>query len=119
MTIGGQKFTSGDQMKIVGYTFGRCPGPLEHVKAVRKSYGARAWMIRHLKRSGIDAPTLVPVYTAMIRPLFDYVAPAYTTMLTGDQEESLERMQRNTLKTIFGYDTPYGQCLERAGIVCH
>ena len=103
-------------MKIVGYTLGRRPGPGEHVKSIRRSYGARAWMIRHLKRTGIDNQTLVRVYCSMIRPIFDYVAPAYHTLLTADQAQELERMQRYSLKTIFGYDVTYEDCLQRAGI---
>ena len=116
INIDGQTLVSGDTMKIVGYTLGRCPGLEEHVKAIRKSYGARAWTIKHLKRTGIDTPTLVRIYCSMVRPLFDYVAPAYHTLLMADQSEELERMQRNVMKTIFGYDISYVDCLREAGI---
>ena len=38
------------------------------------------------------------------------------TILTDEQSEELERMQRLTLKTIYGFETPYRICLEKSGI---
>ena len=52
---------SGDSLKVVGFTFGRRPGASEHIKALRKSYGARAWILRHLKRAGIDSLSLIHI----------------------------------------------------------
>ena len=60
--------------------------------------------------------TLTDIYTSFIRPIFDYAAPSYHTLLTDKQAESLERLQRATLKTIHGFDLSYNECLERSGI---
>ena len=59
---------------------------------------------------------LVQVYQSFIRPVFDYASPAYHTILTDEQAENIERMQRMTLKTIFGFDTPYCECLSKSGL---
>ena len=111
----GPRFSS-DQLKVVGFTFGRRPGASEHIANLRKSYGARAWTIRHLKRAGIEEETLVKIYCELVRQIFEYASPAFHTILTDQQSEVLERMQRPSLKTIFGMNTNYEDCLTRAGI---
>lgn len=65
------QLTSGDTLKVVGFTFGQRPGPAEHIKALRCSYGARAWVLRHLKRIGMEQKLLVRVYCELIRPIFE------------------------------------------------
>lgn len=106
---------SSDTLKVVGYTFGRRPGPAEHIKQLRKSYGARAWVIRHLRRLDLEPGLLVRIYFSLIRPIFDYASPAYHTTLTDQQSESLERLQRSTL-TIFGLNVSYAAALEKANL---
>ena len=108
--------TSGDTLKVIGFTFGRRPGATEHVKALRKKYRARAYIIRHLKKINIPQKTLVKVYKFFIRPIFDYLTPTYHTMLTEDSADELDRLQRMCLKTIFGMDTTYNDCLSLAGL---
>ena len=77
--------TSSDSLKVVGYTFGRRPGPAEHLKQLQKSYRARAWVVRHLKKMKLDSGLLVRIYCALIRPIFDYACPAYHSTLTDQQ----------------------------------
>ena len=114
--IGEETLISGDSLKVIGFTFGRRPGAAEHTKNLRKKYGSRAYSIRHLKKAGISEETLTAVYKSFIRPVFDYASPAFHTILTDDQAEGLERMQRSTLKTIYGFDVPYRECLEKSGL---
>ena len=102
----GEVRTSTDTLKVVGFTFGRRPGAAEHVKALRRSYGARSWAIRHLKRSGIGQETLVRIYCALIRPVLEYASPAFHTILTQQQSDELERFQRTSLKTCLLYTSP-------------
>ena len=111
----GTKYSS-DTLKIMGFTFGRRPGPGEHIKCLRKSYGARAWVIRHLKKIGMEQDLLVRIYCSLIRPVFECASPAFHTTMTAQQSKSLEKLQRSTLKTIFGENASYPDCLEKAGI---
>ena len=84
---------------------------------LRRKYGARAYVIRHLKRDAVVPPEmLVRIYCSLIRPIFEYAAAAFHTLLTQEQSECLERMQRMTLKTIFGWNLSYEECLERSGL---
>ena len=115
--VGDEIITSADTLKIVGFTFGRRPGAAAHVKALRRKYGVRAHIIRHLKQKNMDCNPLVKIYCSLIKPIFEYGAPAFHTMLMAEQGAELERMQRMTLKTIFGWDVLYTECLSLAGMV--
>lgn len=101
---------------MVGFTFGRRPGPSEHLKQLRKCYGARAWIVRHLKKVGLPDELLVRIYCELIRLIFDYASPAYHSTLTDQQAEELERLQLSTLKTIYGLNTSYADCLRLSGL---
>ena len=114
--FGNSTLVSGDSLKVIGYTYGRRPGAAEHVKSLRRKYGSRAYSIRHLKKASTAEEVLVEVHKSFIQPVFDYASPAFHTILTDEQAESLEKLQWSTLKTIYGFDVTYKDCLERAGI---
>ena len=116
--IDGKRVENGDSLKTVGFTFGRRPGATEHVKQLRRKFGARAGILRHLKKLQIPQETIVSVYCSFIRPVFEYAASSFHSILTTDQAEQLERLQRVCLKIIFGFKTSYSCCLELANIEC-
>ena len=105
-----------DSLKLLGYNFGRRISPGEHVKSLRQKYGARSWTIRHLKQAHIKPPTLVRVYCSLIRPAIEYPVSAYHSLLTQEDSEALERLQRMALKNIYGIKVPYQKCLELSGL---
>ena len=63
-----------------------------------------------------DEKTMTEVYCSLIRPVLEYCSTAYHTTLTAEQSEMLERLQRQLLKIIFGYDVSYAECILRSGI---
>ena len=102
--LDGKRITSGDRLKTVGFTLGRRPGAAEHVKTIRSKFGARAGMLRHLKKIGTDAETLTKVYTAFIRPILKYASNCFHTILTAEQSNQIERLQRIAMKIIHGFE---------------
>ena len=56
------------------------------------------------------------VYTTMIRPIIEYSSVVYTSMLTQELEERLERVQTRALKNIFGHVYSSKQVLEMSGL---
>ena len=46
----------------------------------------------------------------------EYASAAFHTCLTADQSEGLERLQRTSLKNIYGVNKSYRECLELSGI---
>ena len=53
----------------------------------------------------------------MVRSVFEYASTAYHSMLTKEDTEELERLQKMSLKTIYGFHKPYGEILEDHGIL--
>ena len=112
----GERIESGDTLTTVGFVFGRRAGAGEHVKMLRKKFGARSGMLRHLKKLRLEPAVLVDIYRTFIRPIFEYASCAFHTILTADQSASLERLQRISLKIIFGLKTSYSECLDLSGL---
>ena len=106
----------GDDLTTVGYPLGRQPGAHEHLKRIRQKFGARAGIIRHLKKIGIETGVLTKIYTSLVRPVFEYAAVCSNAGLTEEQSEALERLQRISLKNIFGLSTSYETCLQLSGL---
>jgi hypothetical protein len=74
----------------------------------------RIWTIRHLKKTGIPTNQLLKIYCAMIRPVLEFGAVSFHSLLTGEQSLALERLQRIALQTIYGVEKSYESCLEEA-----
>ena len=111
-----EKIESQKTLKILGYHFGTKPNVDAQVENLKKKFRARSWAIRHLKRAGIENEDLVKLYKALVRPVLDYAVPAYSTMLNGKQSESIEKLQRNVLKCIYGFEVSYRDALEQSGL---
>ena len=88
----------------------------EHIKSLRRRFYERWWILFHLRHHGFNQEELVRVYKTVIRPVFDYCAVIYHPMLTDDQDQMLERFQRQALKVAFGSGLTYTELRERAGI---
>ena len=87
------------------------------MKTVRMKFGARAGILRHLKKIGIEPKILTQIYVALIvRPVFEYASACFHTGLTTEQSNRLEKMQRISLKIIYGLSTSYADCLEKSGL---
>jgi len=103
-------------VKILGFTFGKRPTVQYHVEEIRKKCYKRIWMLRHLKRNGVTKPHLVKIYISMLRSVIDFATPAYCTMLTQGMRESLERIQKMSLRIIYGFEHDYESLLNLAGL---
>ena len=98
-------------MKILGFVFNCKPTVHAHVHYISSKFNRSLWSLVHLKRSNIDTTTLVKVYSTMLRPLAEYCAPLYHSMLTAELAEKLEGLQKRALKIIFGFGFTYNELL--------
>ena len=114
--VGDDKLKSQETIKILGYTFGSRPGVGDHVKTLRKEYATKAWAIRNLKRAKIKPTSLVMIYCSLLRSSIEYAVPVYAHFLTNEQSQIIERLQMQTLKTIFGFELSYRECIEKSGL---
>ena len=63
-----------------------------------------------------DAQSLKTIHCSLMRPILEYSPNAFRTTLMEKQLEDLERLQRRTLKAIYGQQTSYSDCLQKTEI---
>ena len=108
---------SGTEMKILGFIFGEKPSVSMHLKYTISKYNRAVWALTHLKRAGLSQATLVSVYCTLLRPVIEFCNVIYHSMLTEDQNIEIERLQKMSLRVIFGFNLSYTELLKRANIV--
>ena len=99
---------------MLSFSFDERPTVAAHVEFIRKKFYSRSWLLRHLKQAGVPLADIAKIYTAAIRSVIEYAVPVYGPMLSGVQSEELERLQRQSLKLIYGYRVSYSKTLELA-----
>ena len=105
-----------ESLKLVGFTFGCKPGAAAHVWAIEERFRRKVWMLYHLRDSGFKGRQLYRLYCCYIRVIIEYCSVVYHPMLTGGQEEDLERMHRLAVKICFGFDAPTDAVMQTQGI---
>ena len=100
----GTVIQSSPTMKILGFHMSSRPTVAAHVEALRKRFRQRYWILFHLKRLGFMREELCKVYRNIIRPVADYCAVVYHSMLSDEQDELLDQCQAHALRCIFGKD---------------
>lgn len=110
------RLVSGDGLKILGFHFGPKPNADAHVGALIRKYNTHLWAMRFLKRNTMNQTDLLFVYKTIIRPILDYAVPTYTSLLTREQVQQLERLQAKTMKIIYGEHVSYRTIIEQ-GII--
>ena len=112
----GNRIEGGDGLKMLGFHFSGKPNVGKHIQVLRRRFRQRIWILRHLRTAGFNDEELVEVYRTVIRPVADYMAVVYHPMLSDEQDEQLERMQAQALKSIFGWEHSYAALRSRAKI---
>ena len=115
-TASGEEIKSGDTLKILGFYFGRRPNADEQVKAITRKFYARLWSLRHLVKSGVPNLDALDLYKCLIRPVLEYSAPAYHSLLASTQSSHLETLQSRAMKIIFGWEVSYETVILKTGL---
>ena len=102
ISVQDQTITGSESMKILGVTLDRDCSFKNHVELLRGKLRRRTWALSRLRRRGLPEDKLVRAYSALIRPVVEYASPAWSSMLTAEQSERLERQQTQALKNIYG-----------------
>ena len=64
----------------------------------------------------IPNPDQVKLYSSLLLPVLDYACITYHSMLTVDQSKEIEKLQRNSLRVIYGPNISYAGMLEMSGL---
>ena len=118
-TADGERLESTDSLKILGFYMDSRPSCHAHVAAIKVWMREKVWILRHLAKTGFTETELAQVYKTVIRPVLDYCAVVYNSMLTDEQDQIVERLQSQALKSIYGYKTPYAEMRRLAGVTTH
>ena len=110
------RIKSGENMKILGFTFDSRPNANCHVERLIERFYSRLWTLRFLKRSGLKQDALLAIYNCVLRSAVEYCSAVYHSMIPGILAEKLEKIQRQALKIIYGWDEDIGRIMEVKGI---
>ena len=110
----GQEIASGDELKVLGFTFGPRPTVHKHVELTLKKIRRKYWALRHLKKLGFNQEELVKIYKSLLLPIADYCDVVYHSLLTDEQDQALERAQVGALRVIFDYKSSGRELREKA-----
>ena len=110
------KINSTCTMKTLGFIFSNRPNVVENTNYIIKKCNRSVWSLNHLKRAGISQPILLKVYCTMLRPVIEFCSAVYHSLLTEQQSDNLERLQKSALRIIYGFGKEYSEIIELAGI---
>lgn len=112
----GNDISCKDDMKILGFTFGKKPNMNKHIRGVLTRIRRKYWGLRHLKKIGLNENELVVAYKSSVLPIADYCDVVYHSLLSDEQDEALERAQVGALRAIFDYKLSGRKLRKLAGI---
>ena len=115
-TTTGEKSGCSEELKLLGFYFGRRPTCARHVQAMKRSFRGKFWLLIHLKQHGFTESELLRVYCTIICPVAEYCAPVFHSMLTDQQDKQIERLQSTALRYVFGYGLSYARMREMVGL---
>jgi hypothetical protein len=72
-----------------------------HIDSICTKANMRVYLLKHLKRSGVDLDDVLHFYYSVVRPVLEYACPAWHTGLTRDQSDRLDAVQKRSLSIIF------------------
>ena len=96
-------------LKLVGFVFGSSPAVGAHVNHIIERFRIRVWLLYHMREAGIREDRLFMLYCIYIRSIIEYCSPAYHSMLSKGQAETLERLQRHAGRICYSDDPPIRQ----------
>ena len=101
------KVTSSQDMKILGFRFSSDPDMRAQVEAIKRAFRTRKWVLHHLGHNCFSQAELLVVFRSTILPNHNYCSCLYNSSLTLSQASSLERLQAQALRAIYGYPYSY------------
>ena len=74
-----------------------------HINSITSKASKRFYFLKQLKRAGFPYKQLLHFYTAVIRPVLEYAAPAWHHLINRTQAQHLESVQKRAIRTIFNF----------------
>ena len=91
-----------DETKLVGYWLTENMKPEIHVNFIVGKCYQCIWAVRKLKNSGVQPEDILRFYFSNIRSVLESSCQVFHSMLTADDKEEIERIQKIVLKIALG-----------------
>ena len=114
--INGIQFDKVPSVKLLGLTIQNNFKWNAHVDAITSKAAKRLYLLRQLKRAGINTHDLVQFYCAVIRSVLEYACQVFHRSLPDYLSTQIEAIQRRAMRTIYP-DLNYAEALEAADLV--
>ena len=92
--------------------FGSSPNVNAHVDYMLSKVNRKLWTLRNIKKAGMSKDDMINVFNTIIRPVCDFASVTYHSMLTLEQSEEIERVQKRAMRIILGWDTNYRELID-------
>ena len=102
-----------EEFKILGIVISTDLKWNKHIEYICKRGFMKLWTLRRLKKLGASTSILLDIYHKHIRSILEYAAPAWSPMITDENCEEIERVQKSAYAIIFGPNN-YMQSLEKS-----
>ena len=94
------QISNNSMLKVLGFVFDNHPTVSAHIENVSIKFSRSMWAIIHLKRAMIENGQLVEIYKSSLRPILEICSVVYHSMVSNEQSEALERLQRRVLRVL-------------------
>ena len=101
MEIEGQIIERVQSAKILGVTLRDDLLWTDHVNIITRKASKRLYLLRQLKRAGIDILDFVNIYCSCIRSTLEYACQVFHSSLPKFLSEEIERIQKRAMRIIF------------------
>ena len=115
VTLEGVEFEKVSSAKVLGVNISSDLKWSAHIGSITVKAAKRLYLLRQLKRAGIDCNVLVRFYCSVIRSVLEYACQVFHCSLPNYLSDEIERIQRRALRIIFPNCT-YSEGLVRAGL---
>ena len=90
-----------------------------HVDYIISKCSQRLYLMRLLKRMGMDSEGLKTFYVANIKSVITYACPAWYNLLSDNDKTRLERIQRSATRIMLPFSDDYEQRLDNLDLPAH
>ena len=111
----GNAFEIVKSAKILGVTVRNDLKWIDHVDDITMKASRRIYLLKQLRRAGIDRKSLILFYCACIRSVLEYRCQAFHTNLPAYLFDQIERVHKRVLRILFP-EVSYSKALEDAGL---
>ena len=111
----GNAFEIGKSAKILGVTVRNDLKWNDHVDNITAKASRRIYLLKQLKRAGIDRKSLIQFYCACIRSVLEHACQAFHFSLLAYLSDQIERVQKRVLRIQLP-EVSYSKALEDADL---